>query len=103
MNRPFCRKFLFPQVDHMGQTAVEIKGLRHGYSSTPLFDNLNLTIGRGERLALVGPNGVLSAIGVKERRMCAQCVPQFAPSLFRARIDHLFLLRQARASPPSCG
>ncbi|KAK2078869.1 hypothetical protein QBZ16_002559 [Prototheca wickerhamii] len=51
------QKFLFPQVDHMGQTAVEIKGLRHGYSSTPLFDNLNLTIGRGERLALVGPNG----------------------------------------------
>jgi ATPase subunit of ABC transporter with duplicated ATPase domains len=41
----------------MGQTAVRIKALTHGYQDKRLFDNANLEIERGERVALIGPNG----------------------------------------------
>jgi len=40
-----------------GRTVIEIKNLTMTFGEKTLFENLNLTIERGERVGLVGPNG----------------------------------------------
>lgn len=47
----------------MGHVAVEAKGLTHGYGNSPLFKNFDLSVTRGERLALIGPNGQEFGVG----------------------------------------
>jgi ATP-binding cassette subfamily F protein 3 len=47
-----------PEPERPGRVVVEIQGLRKSYGKTRVFDAAHLTIERGERLALVGPNGV---------------------------------------------
>lgn len=51
------RSFRFPAVENMGELAVEISGLTHGYNDRLLFKNVDLEIGKGERIAIIGPNG----------------------------------------------
>lgn len=60
IEKPFVpkkRSFLFPPVERMGQVAVKIEGLTHGYNGRTLFNDANLEIRRGERVAIIGPNG----------------------------------------------
>jgi ATPase subunit of ABC transporter with duplicated ATPase domains len=60
VEKPFVAKtrpFTFPPVERMGQTAVRIEDLTHGYSDRMLFQNADLEIERGERVAIIGPNG----------------------------------------------
>ncbi len=45
----------------MGQVAVRIEGLTHGYGGSHLFEDAELTIERGERVAIIGPNGAEAA------------------------------------------
>jgi ATP-binding cassette, subfamily F, member 3 len=47
-----------PEPERSGRVVVEISGLRKMYGKTKVFDGADLVIERGERLALVGPNGV---------------------------------------------
>lgn len=57
VRKPFVARrktFAFPAVDRMGQTAVSISKLTHGYGDHRLFDDASLQIGRGERVALIG-------------------------------------------------
>lgn len=51
--------FFFPPVENMGQVAVQVQGLTHGYNGRTLFKDADLTIERGERVAIIGPNGGL--------------------------------------------
>ncbi|MGZ5050250.1 MAG: ABC-F family ATPase [Methylobacter sp.] len=51
---PFIR---FDQTKKLHRLAVEIEGLSKGYGE-PLFKNLNLMIAAGERVAVIGANGV---------------------------------------------
>lgn len=37
---------------------VAIEGLTHGYGSDALFEDATLTIEKGHRVAIIGPNGV---------------------------------------------
>ncbi len=52
---PFIR---FDQKKKLHRLAVEVKGLTKGYDKGPLFQKLNLTIEAGDRVAIIGPNGI---------------------------------------------
>jgi ATPase subunit of ABC transporter with duplicated ATPase domains len=54
---PFIR-FLVDEKEKLHRLAIEAKGISKGYSSLPLFKNLNLSIEAGEKVAIIGPNGV---------------------------------------------
>lgn len=71
VRKPFEAKkkvFFFPAVERMGQKAVSIKNLTHGYGDHRLFDETSLEIERGERVALIGapcrpfPSGLISPL-----------------------------------------
>lgn len=51
------RPFTFPPVERMGKIAVNVNNLTHGYNGRTLFRAADLVIERGERVAVLGPNG----------------------------------------------
>ena len=52
---PFIR---FDQDRKLYRLALEVEGLAQGYDGTPLFSGLDLIIEVGERVAIIGPNGI---------------------------------------------
>jgi ATPase subunit of ABC transporter with duplicated ATPase domains len=52
---PFIR---FDQTKKLHRLALEVQGLSKGYGDQLLFKNLNLMIAVGERVAVIGPNGI---------------------------------------------
>lgn len=52
---PFIR---FEVAKPLRRVAVEVKNLSKRYDGPPLFNSLNLLIESGERLAIIGPNGI---------------------------------------------
>ncbi len=50
-------RFSFPKVPASGKSVVTIKGLSKGFNHNLLYRDIDLTIFRGERIALIGPNG----------------------------------------------
>jgi len=52
---PFMR---FTQDKKLFRTALELKGISKGFGDKPLFENLDLTVPVGERIAVIGPNGI---------------------------------------------
>ncbi|KAL3633200.1 ABC transporter F member 5 [Castilleja foliolosa] len=60
VEKPFIRKQMritFPERGRSGRSVVTVKGLEFGYEDEVLFKNANLTIERGEKIAILGPNG----------------------------------------------
>jgi ATP-binding cassette subfamily F protein 3 len=51
-------KISFPLSVQPGKWVLELKNLCKSYDSKLVFKNLNITMGRGEKIALLGPNGV---------------------------------------------
>lgn len=51
------RPFRFPTPPRSGRVVVRVEGLVHGYGSKRLINDADLLVERGERIALVGPNG----------------------------------------------
>ncbi len=52
---PFIR---FDQTKKLHRLALEVEGLSKGYGAEPLFQNLNLMVAVGERIAVIGANGI---------------------------------------------
>lgn len=52
---PFIR---FGQYKKLYRLALEVNGLAKGYDGKPLFSGLDLTVEVGERVAIIGPNGI---------------------------------------------
>ena len=53
---PFIR---FEQEKKLFRLVLEVAGLKKGYvAGTPLFSGLNLMVKAGERIAVIGPNGI---------------------------------------------
>jgi ATP-binding cassette, subfamily F, member 3 len=51
-------RFHFPQTQKSGRMVMELKHVRKAYGTTRVFDDVNLHLERGDRIALIGPNGV---------------------------------------------
>jgi ATP-binding cassette, subfamily F, member 3 len=51
-------RFHFPQCQKSGRMVMELKHVRKAYGTTRVFGDVNLHIERGDRIALIGPNGV---------------------------------------------
>jgi ATP-binding cassette subfamily F protein 3 len=49
--------FTFPKCAKSGRTVLELKHVRKSYGRVTVFGDVNLHIERGDRIALVGPNG----------------------------------------------
>ncbi len=52
---PFIR---FEQEKKLYRLALEVEGLSKGFEETPLFSGLDLMVEVGERIAIIGPNGI---------------------------------------------
>lgn len=52
---PYIR---FEQNKKLHRLALTLEGLSHGYDEGPLFDNANLMLEAGSRVAIIGKNGV---------------------------------------------
>ena len=52
---PYIR---FEQEKKLYRNALEVKGLAKGYGEAPLFSGLDLLVEVGERIAIIGPNGI---------------------------------------------
>src|SRR5690349_7333707 len=50
--------FTFPTCRKSGRTVIELKHVQKAYGELKVFRDLSLHIERGDRIALVGPNGV---------------------------------------------
>src|SRR5436190_12908799 len=50
--------FDFPSCGKSGRMVLELKNVRKSYGDNVVFNDLTLHIERGDRIALVGPNGV---------------------------------------------
>jgi ATP-binding cassette subfamily F protein 3 len=48
----------FPLSHQPGKAVLEMKDMSKAYTEKPLFEGVTLTVGRGEKIALLGPNGV---------------------------------------------
>jgi ATP-binding cassette subfamily F protein 3 len=48
----------FPLNTQPGKWVLEMDSLRKGYDQRILFRDISITVGRGEKIALLGPNGV---------------------------------------------
>jgi len=55
IQRPFIR---FEQEKAIGREVLEVRGLSKGFSGKILFRDLNLDITRGDKIAIIGSNGV---------------------------------------------
>ncbi|MCX6873465.1 MAG: ABC-F family ATP-binding cassette domain-containing protein [Verrucomicrobia bacterium] len=53
--KPF--KFNFPQPQRSNQKVIELDKVSQAYGDLRVYQNLDLTIERGDRIVLVGPNG----------------------------------------------
>jgi len=52
---PFIR---FEQTKKLHRQAVTLNGVTKGFDGKPLFENLDLKVEAGERIAVIGPNGI---------------------------------------------
>ena len=50
-------RFSFPEPPRSGRDVVRLEHVRKGYGDRPVYDDLNLTLERGQKVVLVGPNG----------------------------------------------
>jgi len=49
--------FSFPDVSRSGRDVLSIKGVSKGFDEKTLYERLTRTVLRGERIAVIGPNG----------------------------------------------
>ncbi|MEQ1727834.1 MAG: ABC-F family ATP-binding cassette domain-containing protein [Vicinamibacterales bacterium] len=72
--------FTFPVCGKSGRTVLELKHVRKAYSELVVFDDLNLHIERGDRIALVGHNGagkstLMRMLSGEESPDSGECIP----------------------------
>jgi ATPase subunit of ABC transporter with duplicated ATPase domains len=51
-------RFKLAQVRPSGRTVIEVKGIDKAYRDNQVLEGVTLTVDRGDRLAILGPNGI---------------------------------------------
>ena len=51
-------QFQFPEPSHSGKETLKVKGLKKQYADKSIFDGADFSITRGEKIALIGKNGM---------------------------------------------
>ena len=46
------------EADQSGKVVIEAEGVSHGYGGIPLIRNLSVKVIRGDRIGIIGPNGI---------------------------------------------
>ena len=69
-----------PRAERGGELVLECEGLAAGYGDAPLFEGVDLRIGRGQRIGVVGPNGagkstLLKVLAGRRRASAGRVVP----------------------------
>ena len=67
---PYIR---FTQEKKLYRLALEVNDLSRGYNGTPLFSDLDLTVEVGDRVAIIGPNGIGKTTLL--RSLCGELTP----------------------------
>merc|ERR1719171_563574 len=52
------RGFTFPEMERSGHVVAKVEDVTHGYGNNMLFEDASLMLNRGDRVAILGPNGV---------------------------------------------
>jgi ATP-binding cassette, subfamily F, member 3 len=50
-------RFSFPEVSRSGTDVLSFEAMSKGFGEGPLYRDVNLTVRRGEKIAIIGPNG----------------------------------------------
>jgi len=58
-------KFQFPEPSHSGKETLKISGLQKDYGDKQIFSSVDLSISRGEKIALIGKNGMGKSTFIK--------------------------------------
>jgi ATP-binding cassette subfamily F protein 3 len=101
--------FTFPNCAKSGRTVVELKHARKAYGEKVVFDRVDLHLERGDRIAIVGPNGtgkstlmrMLSGVerpDAGERREGHQLVTQYFAQDEAARLEPSLTVYETLAS-----
>ncbi|KAL5199000.1 hypothetical protein ABZP36_002512 [Zizania latifolia] len=88
IEKPFQRKQLkirFPERGRSGRTVLTVRNLEFRFGDKKLFDNANLMVERGEKIAITGPNGcgkstLLKLILGMEKPQGAVRAPMWGPA-----------------------
>jgi len=51
-------RFRFQQVRPSGKVVLEVEGIAKAYGEKKVLEDVSLTVNRGDRLAILGPNGI---------------------------------------------
>ena len=101
--------FTFPAASKSGRTVLELKHLRKAYGPLVVFDDVSLHIERGDRIALVGPNGTGKSTLMRmlsgeesadrgERHLGHQVVREYFAQDEATRLDPTLTVYEALAS-----
>jgi ATP-binding cassette, subfamily F, member 3 len=101
--------FAFPSCAKSGRTVLELKHVRKAYDQKTVFDRIDVHIERGDRIALVGPNGtgkstlmrMLSGVerpDAGQRHEGHQVVAQYFAQDEAARLDPALTVYETLAS-----
>ena len=58
-------QFKFPEPSHSGRETLKIAGLEKKYGDKEIFSSVDLSISRGEKIALIGKNGMGKSTFIK--------------------------------------
>jgi ATP-binding cassette subfamily F protein 3 len=101
--------FTFPAASKSGRTVLELKHLHKAYGPLVVFDDVSLHIERGDRIALVGPNGTGKSTLMRmlsgeespdrgERHLGHQVVSEYFAQDEATRLDPTLTVYEALAS-----
>ena len=58
VGKPKTVTFRFPEIERSGKIVLKVNNVAHSFGSNKVFENVSFEVERGEKVAIVAPNGV---------------------------------------------